>query len=114
MGFDRLNDLVHAAHHARKINLTEGVSNTKRVGISQLLHGLGRANQCLTGNTSIVQTVTAHLVALDESDLGLDRRCNIGRHQTPRACPDNHQVAVKTCGPWPSCVELASLQGVHQ
>ena len=44
VGFDRPNDLMHATHHARKIDFTKGFSNTEPVGISKLLHGLGRAN----------------------------------------------------------------------
>ena len=83
--------------------------------MAHLCGQFGRFDECLAGHTAVVEAVATHFVGLDQGYLGLDRRCDVGRHQTACATANYHQVAVKGLGfgMVPLGVHLAGLNNIH-
>ena len=83
--------------------------------MAHLVGQLGAFDQRFARHTTVVQAVAAHLVRLDQGDLGLDGCRNVSTDQTARATADDDQVAVEGLGALvgPSGVNLALLHSRH-
>jgi hypothetical protein len=88
----------HPLHHLREVELPLGLDAV--VGaVAHLAHQRRGLDQRLARHAAVVQAVAAHLVALDQRDLGLDHGGDVARDQARRAGADDDQVAVEALRP---------------
>ncbi len=96
MRLDRFDDALHTLHDVGKVELRTGGLETQLFGAANLRQKPRRANQCLGRHATQVQTFAAHLILLDQRDLGLDCRGDIRRHQAGGSGTDDDDIAVET------------------
>ena len=104
----------HTFHHICEVHRGLGFLDAVLFRMLHLVKQARGFDQGLAGHAAVVQAVTTHLVAFNQSHLGFDGCCNVGTHQTRCARTDHHQVTVKRG--WfligPRGVDLALFDGV--
>ena len=79
-----------------------------------MVQQLCRAQDRLGRHAASVQAVAAHLVLLDQGDLGFHRRRDVGADQPGRAATDHDQVGIKGLGLVVALVDLPRLDPAQQ
>src|SRR5512139_2077316 len=85
--------LSHALHHDRKIDFhTLRDPDAKLIGLINVRRHSRGSNDAFRGDTTYVETIAPHQVALNKRDLCPQSGCPGGGYQTCCPRPDYHQV----------------------
>ena len=77
--FDLSDHAVHPVQNGGEVDVRLLSGQPQAVGLVHLMGKLGAADQRLGGDAALVQAIAAHVVGLDQRDLGLCRGGDIGR-----------------------------------
>lgn len=100
---------LHASHDPCEVGLGGRLGDAEALRPADLAEQAYAADQRLGGDAAGVETVSAQPMALDQRHLRLQRRCQIGTHQTTRAGADHHQITIEAMGSRPASVDPPSL-----
>jgi len=115
MRLNGLDHIAHPLHHRLETEGGRGIAEAVLGRVAHLVCNFGTFDQRFARHTAVVQAVAAHLVHLDQRDLGFDGCRNVGADQTARTTANDDQVAVKSLGALvgPAGINLALLHSGH-
>ena len=112
VGLDGGDHPLDPLHDFGEVEIGAGAADAEIPGALDVRQQLRRSDQRLRWHAPEVEAVAAHPVLLDQRDLGLHRRSDVGGNQSGGAGTDDDQIAVEAGGLLPLRVDLARLQGV--
>ena len=114
MRLDGGDFLLHALHDLREIHGHLHRGQAESGGATHLIRHMSTAQQRFARNASRVQTVAAHLVALDQGNFGFQRRRDQCGHQARRTRADHHQIGIELFGPGVARQAAPRVQALEQ
>ncbi len=104
VAFDRVvrlhrgDDLLHAFHHLGEVERRLDLADPELAAVARIGQQARAADQGLGRHAARVEAVAAHLVPLDQRDLGFHRGADVGADQARGAGADHDEVVVEARG----------------
>ena len=94
MRFYFCDDVLYTFHHLCKINFVIHIFQTVEGMFFHHLNGFSTADERLTWNAAIVETVTAHFIFFNQSDFCFDCSTDKRTDQSPGTCTDSNKIKI--------------------